>query len=255
MSETLIGLIPAAGKGTRLNLPYPKELYPIIRENHYKPLAQFVVENLLRAGVKDIVFIINETKHQLIGYFASGRRFGCNFTYAIQEDFPENGVSKMPAASPGLAQALNSGYHLTRGKTVLFGMADTIMRPESVFSHLLDSAHSDDQVVLGLFPTDRPEKLGMVAIDDTGSVLRIDDKPKQTDLTFAWGCIMWRPKFTEFLCQSVSQQHIGDFARIMNDAIKGGFRFRAAIIPEGQYADLGTYEEIQELERKFHEWD
>ena len=35
MDEELIGLIPAAGKGVRLGLPYPKELYPVIRENRY----------------------------------------------------------------------------------------------------------------------------------------------------------------------------------------------------------------------------
>ena len=38
-SEELIGLIPAAGKGVRLGLPYPKELYPVIRDNHYKPIS------------------------------------------------------------------------------------------------------------------------------------------------------------------------------------------------------------------------
>jgi len=27
--KDLIGIIPAAGKGVRLGLPYPKELYPI----------------------------------------------------------------------------------------------------------------------------------------------------------------------------------------------------------------------------------
>jgi hypothetical protein len=35
MQEDIIGLIPAAGKGIRLGLPYPKELYPVIRNNHY----------------------------------------------------------------------------------------------------------------------------------------------------------------------------------------------------------------------------
>ena len=46
MNQDLIGLIPAAGKGVRLGLPYPKELYPVIRENRYKPIAQFVLDNL-----------------------------------------------------------------------------------------------------------------------------------------------------------------------------------------------------------------
>jgi glucose-1-phosphate thymidylyltransferase len=65
--DNMIGLIPAAGKGVRLGLPYPKELYPIIHNNRYKPVSQFVVDNLVASGVEHIVFVINETKHQLLG--------------------------------------------------------------------------------------------------------------------------------------------------------------------------------------------
>ncbi len=74
LNEDAIGLIPAAGKGVRLGLPYPKELYPVIRNNHYKPIAQFVLDNLRAAGLKHIVFVVNETKHQLIGYFRPSLR-------------------------------------------------------------------------------------------------------------------------------------------------------------------------------------
>src|SRR4030042_883046 len=99
--DKLIGLIPAAGKGLRLGLPYPKELYPIIRDNRYKPVSQFVLENLIAAGGEHVVFVINETKHQLIGYFGDGSRFGCHISYVVQESHEENGVS----TSPGLAHA------------------------------------------------------------------------------------------------------------------------------------------------------
>ena len=142
--ETHLGLIPAAGKGTRLNLPYPKELYPVIRENRYKPLAQFVVENLVASQAREIVFVINETKHQLIGYFGSGQRFGCRFSYVVQEG---NG-DRNGSTSPGLAHALDSAYHLVCGKTVLFGMADTLMQPQDIFRQLLLAAHPDRKSVV-----------------------------------------------------------------------------------------------------------
>ena len=64
MVDDFIGLIPAAGKGLRLGLPYPKELYPVIRDNHYKPIAQFVLTNLTVAGLQHVVFVINETNSQ-----------------------------------------------------------------------------------------------------------------------------------------------------------------------------------------------
>jgi glucose-1-phosphate thymidylyltransferase len=246
MNENLIGLIPAAGRGMRLGLPYPKELYPIIQNNHYKPISQFVVENLTVSGIRDIVFVINETKHQLIGFFGSGYRFGCNFSYVVQEQREDPGAS----TSPGLSHALDSAYHLVKGKTVLFGMADTIIEPTDVFRRLLEAAQPEDTVVLGLFPVARPEKFGMVDFDQQGVVRRIVDKPAQTTLQFAWGCIIWRPEFTEHLHGSLSQQHIADFALIMNNAIDQGMPFRGIVLPGGKYSDLGTYEEIVELDQK-----
>lgn len=245
MSEELVGLIPAAGKGIRLGLPYPKELYPIIRENRYKPVSQFVVENLTASGVAHVVFVINDTKHQLIGYFGNGRRFGCNFSYVVQE--PKEALNA--SSSPGLADALNSAYHLIRGKTVCFGMADTIMTPREVFRIALEQSRPTDDVVLGLFTTTRPEKFGMVHLDADNRVVRIDDKPKSTRLKYMWGLIVWRPAFTEHLNACVDGQAISDFAQVMNLAIEKGLSFRGVILPQGSYSDLGTYDEILELER------
>ena len=249
MIDELIGLIPAAGKGVRLGLPYPKELYPVIRENRYKPISQFVVNNMTVAGIKHIVYVVNETKHQLIGYFGDGHRFGCNLSYVIQEEMRSDNKS----TSPGLSNALDSAYHLIQGKTVCFGMADTIMQPEDVFARGLAEATPDDDVILILFTTERPEKFGMVKSEKNGRVLEINDKPKQTDLTEMWGCIIWRPRFTEFLHESIHKNEISDFAVIMNNAIKNGYKFRAVHAQDGLYIDLGTYEEIAELDRRFRE--
>ena len=150
LHEDLIGLIPAAGKGVRLGLPYPKELYPVIRNNHYKPISQFVLNNMTAAGMQHVVFVINETKHQLVGFFGDGHRFGCNISYVVQE--PESGRAK-GSTSPGLAHALDAAYHLTKDKTVCFGMADTIMQPVDVFARALQDATQDDDVILVLFTT------------------------------------------------------------------------------------------------------
>lgn len=249
MTEELIGLIPAAGKGVRLGLPYPKELYPVIRNNHYKPISQFVVNNLTNAGLQHVVFVVNETKHQLMGYFGSGQRFGCNISYVVQEVVE----GKTKSTSPGLAHALDSAYHLTSGKTVFFGMADTLMRPTDVFAKAYKSAHVDDDVIFALFATTRPEKFGMVRMDDDNLVLEIVDKPSKTELTEMWGCIIWRPRFTEYLHKCVSEDGISDFAKIMNDAIAESMRFRGVHMVDGNYIDLGTYEEIEELDRRYRE--
>lgn len=247
--EQLIGLIPAAGKGLRLGLPYPKELYPVIRNNRYKPISQFVVDNLVNAGLQHIVFVVNETKHQLMGYFGSGQRFGCNISYVVQEVVE----GKTTSTSPGLAHALDSAYHLVRGKTVFFGMADTLMQPRDIFKRIHEAACPEDDVLFGLFTAERPEKFGMVRVDGGNRVLCIDDKPLKTDLTEMWGCIVWRPVFTEYLHACVCDQGISDFAKIMNGAIVSGMKFKGIHMKNGAYIDLGTYEEIADLDRKYRE--
>jgi glucose-1-phosphate thymidylyltransferase len=243
--DEIIGLIPAAGKGLRLKLPYPKELYPIIRDNHYKPVAQFVLENLTDAGVKHIVFVINETKSQLIGYFGNGSRFGCCASYAVQE--AQDGSDG--STSPGLAHALDAAYHLVRGKTVFFGMADTIMQPQDVFAQGSRLLEPGVDAVLCLFPTDHPEKFGMVRLAGA-QVIEVVDKPRHTDLQMMWGCILWRPHFSDFLHEAVFARQETDFAQVMNEAIRAGLNFRGCLIEQGNYIDLGTYQEIMELDQR-----
>jgi glucose-1-phosphate thymidylyltransferase len=247
--QEIIGLIPAAGKGSRLGLPYPKELFPTIRGNRYKPVSQFVVRNLVEADVKHIVFVINETKHQLIGFFGSGSRFNCRISYVVQESHGD----ELKSSSPGLSHALDSAFHLVRNKTVYFGMADTIIEPREIFSQARKAADgkNDYDVILILFSTNRPEKFGMVAIDNDMNVLEIIDKPQQTNLTMMWGCIIWRPSFTEHLHECVNRLNISDFADIMNRGIKSGLRFRGVCIPDSNYIDIGTCDEIKEIENLF----
>jgi dTDP-glucose pyrophosphorylase len=122
------------------------------------------------------------------------------------------------------------------------------MEPIDVFRQLLNASSEDDQVILGLFEVSRPEKFGMVEIDNYGKVLRIIDKPVTTHLRHAWGCIVWRKDFTKFLHHSVNHEQVSDFAKIMNNAINGGMCFRGKVLPNGKYFDLGTYAEITELE-------
>ena len=92
----------------------------------------------------------------------------------------------------------------------------------------------------------------MVKVDDEGRVLKIVDKPAKTDLTEMWGCIVWRPSFTEYLHECVAQG-VSDFALIMNNAMTDGLRFRGISMDNGTYIDLGTYDEIREMDHRFRE--
>ena len=242
LQENLIGLIPAAGEASRLGLPFPKELYPTIKNNRFIPVSNYVVDDLLLAGVKHLVFVINETKHQLIGYYGSGQRYNCHFSYVVQEN-----VSVSQSTSPGLANALASAYHLIKGKIVLFGMPDTIMRPKNVFKLGLSMIEAENDIVLCLFPTEYPENFGMVVTSNEGSVEKIIDKPKKTDLKYMWGCIIWTPAFSDFLNTQVHTNNVSDFADILNQATKSSFSVKSICFPEGKFIDFGTYDQISQF--------
>jgi dTDP-glucose pyrophosphorylase len=117
----------------------------------------------------------------------------------------------------------------------------------------MGAAGPEDDVILVLFPTEHPEKFGMVRLDQNDRVLQIIDKPAMTNLKEMWGCIIWRPVFTEYLHDCVSNNDVSDFARIMNNAISSGLRFKGVHMVDGNYIDLGTYEEIMELDSRYRE--
>jgi dTDP-glucose pyrophosphorylase len=93
------GLIPAAGMGTRLG-PFthaiPKELLPVGE----KAVIEHVVEAMQLAGIEEIVVVVSPHKHGISDYLGSGRRFGVNLTYVVQDE------------PLGLANAVLSGEHV-----------------------------------------------------------------------------------------------------------------------------------------------
>ena len=77
------GIILAAGKGTRLmpaTIPASKPLLPL----YDKPMIYYPLETLIRIGIKDILFIVQEEDLPIFKKtFSSGDHVGLNFSYAV----------------------------------------------------------------------------------------------------------------------------------------------------------------------------
>ncbi len=255
MGNKIVGIIPAAGKGTRLSpFPCPKELFPVgyqdylvqgVIQKRPKVISQYLVENIIRAGAERLIFILGEDKHDIMRYYSDGSRFCVDIAYLFQEKLY------------GMPFALNLARRWVNNDLVLFGMPDTIIEPKDAFQQLLKKQkETSADLVLGLFTTDNPTKFGMVDIDDQGNISTIIDKPLTTSLQFMWGCACWSSKFTEFL-DSYLQSHpyagkeivLGD---IFSSAIDSGFMAKAVTFPDGQYIDIGTVNELDSALKKFH---
>lgn len=253
--KNLIGIIPGAGQGSRLApFPCPKELFPIGYQDytvsgivHRRPkvISQYLLENMISAGVNKFLFVISEGKSDIMKYYGDGSRFNTLISYLYQEK------------PNGMATAINLANPWVEDTTVLFGMPDTIIEPENVFKILLQShEQNNNSLTLGLFKTDTPTKFGMVDISADGSILSTIDKPKETHLTYMWGCCCWEPSFTKLISQYLEINNglmneivIGD---IFNQALLLKMKVGGVIFDEGQYMDIGTSDELDKALKKFH---
>ena len=115
------GVIVAAGEGSRIRSitygAFPKELLPIGNV----PTIRFPIEALKLVGIKDISIVIApNTKHGIIDGLQSGRRFGVNISYVVQER-GKNGLS-------GLGRAILSAKRwVNDDKDFVVACGDTIL--------------------------------------------------------------------------------------------------------------------------------
>lgn len=251
----IVGLIPAAGKGSRLApFPCPKELFPVGYQDFMvngqtqkrpKVVSQYLIENIIRAGADRLLIIVGDGKADIQKYYGNGSRFGIDIAYLYQEE-----LSGMPGA-------LNLAAPWIADATVVFGMPDTIIEPEHAFSDLLQYHMKSDAVLtLGLFETNTPSKFGMVATDEDNNIIYTVDKPAATTLTTMWGCACWSPQFTVLLSEFLKKNRyegkeivLGD---VFNYALELKLNVKGFVFKDGQYIDIGTTDELDSALKKFH---
>lgn len=90
-------VIPAAGLGTRF-LPaskaVPKEMLPIVD----KPTIQYVVEEVVESGLKDVIFVTSQGKHSIEDHF--------DYDFALEEALKEKGKEDLQQIVSGLANLI-----------------------------------------------------------------------------------------------------------------------------------------------------
>jgi len=248
----IVGLIPAAGKATRLGqLPFSKELYPVGFESDQfetspKVVSKYLIENMQEAGVSEFHFVIRNGKWDIPAYYKSGDKFNCSICYHITNyDF-------------GVPFTLWQAYHFYKNNIVLMGFPDVLVNPKNAFTQLLVELNekNDTPLVLGLFSTNRPEKYDMVEMNEEGRIINILIKPEFTqELKFAWAIAAWKPKFSNFLKSFIENKlktkssselaeieyHLGD---VIISAIKSGMKVKGVIIDKGSFIDIGTPEDL-----------
>jgi len=255
LEKRIVGIVPAAGKGSRLApLPSPKELFPIgyqdftvdgNNQKRPKVISQYLIENIIAAGASQIIFVLGEDKHDIMRYYGDGSRFRTEIAYLYQEKLH------------GMPYAINLARNWIGDADVLFGMPDTIIEPKNVFQQLL--AHhkkTSSDVTLGLFSTNNPSKFGMVEFDTEGIVKQIIDKPLSSHLRYMWGCACWSESFTELIDAYLGSYPYNNKEIVLGDifsfALNEKLKVSSMAFKNGQYIDIGTVDELDAALKKFH---
>lgn len=247
--KTLIGVLPAAGRGSRLGaIPSSKEILPLGFQPSadsrlgWSPLT--AIESHLAgfkaAGIERVVIVLGPGKYDIMEYLGGGQRFGMDLSYVFQETLR------------GMPFALDLARSWTRDAEVAFAMPDTIVEPRNSVANLARAHHATGaDLSLGLFQTDNPAKFGMVELDAEGEVLGFVDKPKVTDLKWMWGMAVWSSAFSAFMSETLAAIPPGGNEVVLSDvfdsARRNGLRISGVPLNGSKYNDIGTPEEFQRV--------
>ncbi|MDX5481503.1 MAG: dTDP-glucose pyrophosphorylase [Hymenobacteraceae bacterium] len=250
MPEDIVGLIPAAGLGSRLApLPCSKELFPVgfaphpeHGEPHPKPVSQYLLEHMQRAGAGQVYLILRKGKWDIPGYYGDGSQLGLQLAYLVMQ---------RPYGCPF---SLDQAYTFVRRQRVVFGFPDILVEPKDAFAQLLQRQKATQaDVVLGCFPVRFPHKWDMVALQDDGEVRAILHKPSEADLAYGWAIACWSPRFTEFMHQYLQQQEEAvsssgrelSVGEVVQAASQNGLLVQSVCFDKGTCLDTGTPEDLR----------
>lgn len=232
------GLILSGGKGTRMRpLTYTraKQLMPIGN----KPNIDYAVEDLIAAGVRDIVVIISpDTGPEVSAHLGDGSRFGARMQYVEQAE-PLGLAHAVKTAMPALGT--QEPFIMYLGDNLLTGG----------IGHLVDSfASGQHEACILLTEVPNPQCFGVAVRDESGRILRLVEKPKEPISNWALvGVYLFSPRIFEII-ERLKPSARGEYE--ITDAIQGlieaGHSVHADTV-RGWWKDTGKPEDLLDANR------
>ena len=251
-------IIPVAGWGTRM-LPITKSIEKCMLPIGTRPVIDFVVQDLLKAGIRDIYFVVGEQSSQLQGYYRSNiplndylRRSGK--TDALPLVAPLKGVN-----IHFVTQSSTGGY----GTSVPVGLCSdfidddesaVVIMGDQFFLRSDDGSNTADLIALiaekdvsaGLFGVEVPlEGIdSSIEKDSSGNFVRIVEKPAPgeapTNLQNASFYIFDKQMF-ELAKTMPANPKRGEYeiTDVLNAYVVSGRRIAVGAV-KGQYLECGS---------------
>lgn len=167
------GIILAAGKGTRLypaSLPISKILLTV----YDKPMVYYPLSTLIRAGIRDILVITNESD---LGNFqkvlGDGSQWGLELDYLVQP------------VQRGIADAFLIAKEWIAGEPVALILGDNLFYGEKVPALMKRAIRRGKGATVFGYAVKDPERFGVVEFDSTGNAISLEEKPSKPKSNYA----------------------------------------------------------------------
>ena len=228
----LKGVILAGGLGTRL---YPltkvtsKHLLPVGNE----PMIFHSVKQLTTAGITDILIVTNpEYVGDFVNALGSGKDFGCEFTYRVQEE------AKGIAHALALAEGFASG-----GRTVVL-LGDNIF--ETSIQHAVNDFHAQQHGARVLLKqVSDPERYGVATLNGN-HIVAIEEKPEHPKSNYAVVGVYFYDASIFDIIRTVEPSARGEYEiTAVNNAYIDRDELEYSLV-HGKWVDAGTFDSLTE---------
>ncbi len=226
----LRGVVLAGGTGLRLK-PLTKVTNKHLLPVGHKPMIYYPIEKLTSIGIEQILIVTGvEYMGDVVGLLGSGREFGCQFTYKVQDE------------AGGIAQALGMAEGFSNNKPLAIILGDNIFQANlKKYADKFIAQKNGARLLLKKVPN--PQRFGVAQISDT-RVIRIDEKPKKPESDYAVTGIYFYDATVFDIIRTLKPSGRGELeiTDVNNAYIARGQL--AYDILDGWWTDAGTFESL-----------